>query len=286
MRVVTYGGGIVFVRDAVRAVTIGAMVVMLMTQALAAPALACYAAGPPFHPQSERTPYNFVDFLIGQDTGTAITRGIHGGISFASGTPDPDPFNSTRRNKIGVMLQAKQVSPVNGRDTWSGVGWEMGYLLTLPSPSRDVWSHAPTVFFEGIDNVSDYRDVFGAAEALGEYEVSWAGGIGSRWKYNSWYKRSGAWYIAGYAELDAEYTIATAQGEASDVDGEARCLALSASNAAFHELGSPVALQLLTDTWRGWTSAFPRSLFPDNSRPYVVVDWTWDHFGVGGLGNR
>ncbi len=221
-------------------ITLIVAVVAFVTQGLTTPAAACYRTGPPFLPQDERVPFNGSDFLIGQDTLDANTRGIHGGIAIAPGTPNPDPSHSSARNKIGVMISAKELSPINGRGIWSEVGWQMGYLLRLP-PGQippDVYSDSPTIFFEGIDNVADFRDTFGAADTLGEYEVSWAGAIGSRWKYNAWYKQGGSWFIAGYAELDGEMTIANAQGEASDVP-DGRCLALSASNTTLLARGPP-----------------------------------------------
>jgi hypothetical protein len=267
-------------------ITMMLLAIALITQGLAMPAAACYPVGPPFFPQDERVPYNGSDFLIGQDTLDANTRGIHGGIGIAAGTPNPDPLHATLRNKIAVMLQSKQISPVNGRGIWSAIGWQMGYLLTLPG-GQNTYADSPTIFFEGIDNVADYRDViFGFAETLGEYETSWAGAIGSHWKYNGWYKQGGVWYIAGYAELDAETTIATAQGEASDVP-EGRCLKLSFSNTSLHEEGTPVALRILIDTWHVWTTAYPHDPLPDNARPYVFTQYRlWDQFGVGGLGNQ
>ncbi|OLC11458.1 MAG: hypothetical protein AUH44_02380 [Chloroflexi bacterium 13_1_40CM_68_15] len=168
----------------------------------------------------------------------------------------------------------------------SQVGWQMGLLVQLPS-GVNTWSHAPTVFFEGLDNVADYRATYGPAETQGRYEVSW-GGVSptGRYKYIAWFMRAGNWNQAGYAELDNQYSDANAVGEASDtIDLTATCIRLSSSSSNLHELGSPVALFLLTNGWYDWTSGFATTGGLDNGRPYSYTNYSapnYDHLGVGG----
>ena len=173
----------------------------------------------------------------------------------------------------------------------SNVGWAMGMLQELPS-GASTWSHSPTIFFEGLDNVGDYRATYGAAETLGEYEVSWAGTSPTgRQEFMAWFKRAGTWFQAGYAEFDTDQADANAQAEATDASfggtQNTGCLWLSSSATNLHEEGSPTALLVLTDVWHDWTSAFVTGVGQDNNNPYIYQNVSapnWDHTRVGGGG--
>lgn len=223
-----------------------------------------------------KTPDNGTAWRVGQQALPDSYRGIHGGISWASGTPVP-----ISGQHINVTIGSKW-----NNTYWSQIGWQMGDLVRLPSGAL-VQTTSPTVYFEGIDAVADYRDVYGAAESLGRYEVSEGGAIGAYWKYIAWFQRAGVWYQAGYAELNGQYTQQDAWGEATDLDRlppDYTCVQLSANTSTRHELGSPDALLLLTDVWHDWTTAYPMTADPDNAvNVYKYTSWSsYDHFDVGG----
>jgi hypothetical protein len=230
------------------------------------------------------TPAGLVNFVIGHGTATESYRGVDGGVAVGSGTQDPDP-TETNGFHISSAISAQQYNTLHwGNHISSQIGWQMGKLQQLPS-GVNTWGHTPSVFFEGLDNVADYRAVYGAAETLGRYEVSW-GGVSptGRHKYIAWFQRGGVWYQAGYAELDNQYSDMNAIGEASDnVNGA--CIRLSASATVLNEVGAPVALVVLTDIWRAWNSAIATLESLDNGQPYKYWNYSapnFDHIGVGG----
>jgi hypothetical protein len=252
-------------------IVLGVAVVITLTLANTTPALAC-RSGQIWTPTAG-------NFTVGQGTASESYRGIHGGIGIVPSTapPNVDDYH------ISVQISSSQSSSGPQTEIWSQVGWQMGVLQRLPS-FQNVYSSSPTVYFEGIDNIENFRDTFGAAETLGRYEVGEAGLTpNSKWKYISWFQRAGVWYQAGYSELDSQYSISNAFGEASDtIILDDPCLRLS--NVGFaHELGSPDALLVLGSVWVTWTTAIPTVLGGDNNRPYDYANFgSFDHFTVSG----
>lgn len=256
-------------------VIVGASASLVLSQTT--PAAACFFGG-------TRTPVGGPNFVIGHGTASESYRGIHGGVSPGAGTADPDPSEANGFH-ISSAISAQEANSMHfGGAINSQIGWQMGKLQELPS-GVNTWGHTPTVFFEGLDNVQDYRAVYGAAEALGRYEVSW-GGISptGRHKYIGWYQRSGTWFQAGYSELDNQNADMNAVGEASDNVG-GPCIRLSASATVLNEVGTPDALLVLTDTWHDWSSAYPTLGALDNGNPYKYTNYSapnFNHIGVGG----
>jgi len=260
-----------------------ALLVGLTSVLQTTPAAACRANGSPWSPSAPPI------FVIGAGTASESYRGIHGGIAIAAGTPDPDPNQLTDRH-IAVSMNVLQANAQHvPHFLISQMGWQMGMLQELPSGTK-TWAHSPTIFFEGLDNVGDYRTTYGAAETFGSYEVSWGGTSPTgRTQYNAFFERAGVWYQAGYTEFDNLYAEANAQAEATDASAQGTqntaCLQLSSSSANLHEHGVPSALLLLTDTWHDWTNAYPTLDGADNGMPYVYQNVSFpnfDHDRVGG----
>ena len=248
-------------------------VVVIATLVSSTPAYACRASGIVYTPAGG-------NFGVGQFTQTESYRGVHGGISVGSAAapPNVDSYH------ISVQIANSQNSPGSQfGETWSQIGWQMGVLQRLPS-GQILYNTAATIYFEGIDNVENFRDAYGAAETLGRYEVSW-GGVSptGRSKYIAWFQRGGTWFQAGFAELDNEQTAASAFGEVTDtVNQQDTCLRLS-SLGAVHEVGSPDQLLVLTAGWIAWTTAVPTGFSPDNGFPYDYTNFgNFDHFTVSG----
>jgi hypothetical protein len=233
-----------------------------------------------------RTPAGFGAFVIGQSTVSESYRGIDGAIGIVSGTQTPDPSH-TNGYHINASISNQQAnSQHSGLAILSQMGWQLGMLQQLPS-GVNTWADTPTIFFEGLDNVGDYRATYGAALNPGRYEVSWGGTSPTgRYKYIGWFVIGGTWYQAGYAELDNLYSDSNAFGEASDTAnaGDA-CIRLTPDTNSYHEHGSPDPLLVLTDTWHDWSSAYPAVGASDNGNPYKyhqLAAPNWDHDGVGG----
>lgn len=247
--------------------------IFLMSVPLAGRAIACRTGGITYAPAAG-------NFGVGQFTSSESYRGVHGGISVggADAPPNVDSYH------ISVQISSSETSAGSlYGEIWSQVGWQMGILVRLPS-QQVVYSSSPTIYFEGIDNVDNFRDTFGAAETLGRYEVS-EGGISptGRWKYISWFQRGGTWFQAGYAELDRQMTTSNAFGEVTDtVNQTDACLRLSRLGSV-HEVGSPDQLLVLTSGWIAWTTVVPTNFSPDNNYPYDYANFgNYDHFTVSG----
>lgn len=256
------------------------------------PAAACRAVNPNTGLSQRFSPNQGVTFTIGAGTQTESPyRGVHGAIAIASNTPDPDPNQLTDRH-IAVSINEGQKDPQNpttGRPLLSNIGWQMGMLQQLPSGTK-IWSHSATIFFEGLDKVSDYRATYGAAQTQGNYEDSWAGTSPTgRYEYMGWYQLGTTWYQAGYAEFELQYGDANSEAEATDASAQGSldtaCLQLSSGTSNLHEHGSPSALLVLTDTWHDWTSSYPVDFGLDNNAPYTYSNVSapnFDHDRVGG----
>lgn len=233
-----------------------------------------------------RTPAGFGAFVIGQATASESYRGIHGSISIVPGTQTPDLAHSNGYH-INVTISNQQANSIHsGGAILAQIGWQMGMLQLLPS-GVNTWADTPTIFFEGLDNVGDYRATFGAATSPGDYEVSWGGASPTgRNKYIGWYQIGGTWYQAGFAELDNANSDSNSVGEASDTTNAGdTCIQLTPSTSTYHEHGSPSPLLLLTDVWHDWSSAFPALGAVDNGNPYKYYNLSapnFDHDGVGG----
>lgn len=155
----------------------------------ATPAMACRAIAPGQTQSQSYSPQgSLTTFTVGAGTQTESYRGIHGAIAVASNTPDPDPNQLTDRH-INVSINTGQASAIHpGGTLLSQMAWQMAMLQELPSGTK-TWAHSPTIFFEGLDNVGDFRTTYGAAATQGSYEVSWAGTSPTgRYEYKGWYQ--------------------------------------------------------------------------------------------------